>query len=106
MTRTGGVTGQGGRGPADPVLPGGGTGAEGLAADGLAADVLAGGDPLAVVRAIREALAVLPVPGVDGDGDAGGGGSGDAGGVPVEVQARWVDMLGELEAVKSAVTAT
>ncbi|HEV6953079.1 MAG TPA: hypothetical protein VKY86_07480, partial [Promicromonospora sp.] len=104
MTRTGGVTGKVGRRPADPELPGGRTGAEGLAGDGLAGDGLGvdgvGVDGVAVVRAMREALAVLPVPGVDDDG------SGEVEGVPAEVQARWVDMLGELEAVKSAVTAT
>ncbi|MFI8525959.1 HNH endonuclease [Promicromonospora sukumoe] len=79
MTRTVEVPGSAGGEPARSVLPG-------------------GVDVVADVRAVRQVLADLILPGAT---DSGAGGL-----VSGAVQATWVDLLGELEAVKNAVTAT
>ncbi|GAA2224491.1 hypothetical protein GCM10010413_18090 [Promicromonospora sukumoe] len=55
-------------------------------------------DGLAGVRAVRQALAGMILPGA---ADVGSGGL-----VSGAVQAEWVDLLAELEAVKNAITAT
>lgn len=117
MTRTGEVLGRVGEQSARPVLPGslspggvlpsggallpGGVPASGARVSVLrgVADVIDG----AGVRMVREALAGMMLPGGADIGSVEGGGPGT---VPREVQAAWVDLLGELESVKNAVTAT
>ncbi|MFJ3405441.1 hypothetical protein ACIPN7_14690, partial [Promicromonospora sp. NPDC090134] len=59
------------------------------------------------VREMRQSLAGMVLPGAaDGDAVTGAGvGTGQGGGMP-RVRAEWVDLLGELEVLKNAVTAT
>ncbi|MFD7022602.1 HNH endonuclease [Promicromonospora sukumoe] len=91
MTRTGEVLASAGdEQPAGSVLSvGGGDSAVGAAA----------------VRAARELLAGLILPGAT-DTRSVGADAGPPSVVSRELQASWVDLLGELEAVKNAVTAT
>ncbi|MFI9489705.1 hypothetical protein ACIG47_25170, partial [Promicromonospora sp. NPDC052451] len=119
MTRSGEVRGLAGGQPAGSVLPDGGLPDGGLPKGGLPGDVLLdGGLPagggggsgasllgeigagigVADVRGVREALAGMILPGASDTSVSGL--------VSREVQGEWVDLLGELEAVKAAVTAT
>ncbi|MCP2281774.1 HNH endonuclease [Promicromonospora umidemergens] len=82
MTRTGEVTTRAGDEPAKSVLPGGGA--------------LPGVVDVAGVRALRQVLAGMILPGA----------SDTASSAPKGRQAEWVDLLAELEAVKSTVSAT
>ncbi len=77
--------------PAGSVLPGR-AGASGAAVSGGVVDV-------AGVRAVRRALAEMILPGATDTPSRGAD-------VSRAVQAQWVDLLGELEAVKNAITAT
>jgi hypothetical protein len=83
MTRTGELPSRTADGP-DPFVP-----FDGVTADGVTADA-------AGVRALREYLATMILP----------GGTDTASSVSRQVQAQWVDLLGELEAMKNTVTAT
>src|SRR5688572_14342921 len=95
MTRTGEVlTRTGDRRPVGSVLPAGGV---------LSGIVGASVVDAAGVREVRRMLAGMILPRTTDSGagtEAGPGGSGP------RAQAEWVDLLGELEALKNAVTAT
>ncbi|MFD6138974.1 hypothetical protein ACFWE2_04825, partial [Promicromonospora sp. NPDC060271] len=106
MTRSGEMPSRTADGP-DPSRPFGGMAAGTTAGTtaGLAAGMTAGptagvGGVVAAdaagVRALRELLARMILP----------GGTDTASSVSRQTQAEWVDLLGELEAVKNTVTAT